>query len=87
MAIDRDLKWRQHHQDFGDEQRKILLALSSKKWLWRTFESLQVVTRLSDDSLGSGLNDLIEQNLVKGSVSRRTSEPIFGLLERVGGLK
>ena len=85
MAIDKDLKWRQHHEDFGPEQIKVLLALSNKKWLWRTFESLQKVTRLSDDGLGLGLDDLLEQGLVKGSVNHRTREPIFGLIERVGG--
>lgn len=87
MAIDRQLKWRQHVEDFGPDQRKILLALSSKKWLWRTFESLQKVTRLSDDALGWGLDELLDQGLVEGSVYRRTREPIFGLIERVGGLK
>jgi RIO-like serine/threonine protein kinase len=85
MTIERRLRWRQHAGDFDTEQKRILLALSSKKWLWRTLESLQSVTRLEYEDLSERLADLIENGLVKGSVNRRNGEPIFGLSERVGG--
>ena len=84
MTIDRELKWRQHAQDFDEDQKRILLALSSKKWLWRTFENLQAITKLGYDELNRGLVELFEDGLVRGSFSRRTAAPIFGLSERVG---
>lgn len=82
MIIDKTLLWRQHASDFDTEQKKILLALSSRKWLWWTFDNLRRVTRLSDDELTPALGELLEQGLVKGSVSRRAREAIFGLSER-----
>ena len=86
MTIEKRLLWRQHAGDFDTEQKRILLALSSKKWLWRTLDSLSMVTRLSDQDLNSGLGDLMELGLIKGSFIRKTREPIFGLSERVGGV-
>ena len=85
MIIDKTLLWRQHASDFDTRQKKILLALSSKKWLWWTFDSLQAVTRLSRDELTPALGELLEQGLVQGSVNRRTREAIFGLSERTSG--
>lgn len=84
MTIEKRLRWRQHAGNFDADHKRILLALSSKKWLWRTLDSLRSVTRLEDEYLSKGLADLIENGLVKGSVNRRTGEPIFGLSERVG---
>lgn len=85
MTIERRLRWRQRAGDFDTEQKRILLALSSKKWLWRTFQSLKSVTRLEIEDLSDRLAVLIDDGLVKGSVNRRDGEPIFGLSERVGG--
>ena len=85
MAFERKLEWRQHPEVYDLVQKKILLGLSSRKWLWRTFDSLQKVTRLPADDLGFSLDELINWGLVKGSVNHRTREPIFGLTERVGG--
>lgn len=85
MTIERKLMWRQHPEDFGDDAKRILLALSSKKWLWRTLESIQLATGLSHESLVENLEQLFERRLLKGSVKRATREPIFGLSERVGG--
>ena len=31
-TIDRNLKWRKHSDDFDADEKKILLALSNKKW-------------------------------------------------------
>ena len=87
MTIDKGLRWRRDAGDFDTEQKKILLALSSKKWLWRTLDNLRGVTRLSDPDLALGLEELIDRGIVRGSFNRRTREPIFGLLERVGGVK
>ena len=84
MTIERNLRWRQFAENFNDESKRILLGLSSKKWLWRTFENLQAVTNLDYDALNHALAELIEEGLVKGSINRRTGSPIFGLSERVG---
>ena len=84
MTIDRKLQWRKFADQFDTEERKILLALSTKKWLWRTLDNLGGVTRLTQEDLDWRLAELIERGLVKGSVNRRTGEPIFGLSERVG---
>ena len=85
MTIDRKLMWRKHSEDFEDDAKRILLALSNKKWLWRTLESIQRATGLSHESLVENLAQLFERGLVKGSVQKATREPIFGLSERVGG--
>ena len=86
MMIDRTLQWRQFADQFDTAERKILLALSTKKWLWRTLDNLGRVIQLTQEDLDWRLADLIERGLVKGSVNRRTGEPIFGLSERVGGV-
>ena len=84
MAIERELQWRQYAENFEQEQKKILLALSSKKWLWRTFENLQAITKLDYNQLNQGLTELFEDKLIRGSYIRNTGTPIFGLTERVG---
>ena len=85
MTIDRKLMWRQHPEVFEDDAKRILLALSNKKWLWRTLESIERATGLSHDSLVENLAELIDRGLVEVSVRKPTREPIFGLSERVGG--
>lgn len=85
MAVfEQRLKWRDHPEDFEPAQRKILLALSNKRWLWRTIDSLERATRLRGEELTFNLRDLMESGLVRGSVSKGRREPIFGLVERVG---
>ncbi len=78
------LKWRGQPENYEPDQRKILLALSNKRWLWRTLESLQRATRLQSPELTEGLKELMDVGLVRGSVSRGRREPIYGLVERVG---
>ena len=84
MTIERNLQWRQFAENYHEGQKRILLGLSSKKWLWRTFENLKAVTKLDYDTLTHELAELIEEGLVRGSINRRTGSPIFGLSERVG---
>ena len=84
MAIDTNLKWFDRADDFSPESQKVLLALSSKKWLWRSFENLEGVTRLSAHEVADHLRDLMDEGLVRGSVSKEPTEAIFGLVERVG---
>ena len=81
--FERQLAWREDPERFDEAEQLILIALSNKKWLWRTMGSIARATRLSTDELSAGLQRLMEDELVKGSISRRTRQPIFGLIERV----
>ncbi len=83
-TFEHSLKWRNHPEDFEPAQHKILLALSNKQWRWRTLESLQKATRLPSEELVPGLRDLMEDEVVRGSISKGRREPIYGLVERVG---
>lgn len=83
-TFETQLEWREHAEDFEPEQQKILLALSNKRWLWRTLDSLQRATRLPRRQLTHNLKQLMELDLVRGSVSKGQREPIYGLVERVG---
>ena len=84
MMFERNLDWRKFAENYGEDYKRILLGLSSKKWLWRTFDNLLAVTKLDHDTLTHGLAELIEDGMVTGSINRRTGAPIFGLSERVG---
>ena len=84
-TIDRKLRWRSHADDFDTDEKKILLALSHRKWAWRTLDNLQAVTQLETDVLEEKLAGLIKKRLVKGSVYKPhtpVARPIFGLVER-----
>ncbi len=84
MGFVKQLKWRQNFEDFSPEQQKVLLALSDSRYLWRTLDRLESVTRLRSRALTETINDLIIQGLIRPSVSRARKEPVFGLAERVG---
>ena len=79
----KDLRWREHPEDFSWEEQRILLALSTKRWKWRTHDNLQWVTRLPEHEFDHALASLMKDGLVRGWVSDDW-KPIFGLTERVG---
>ena len=84
-TVDRGLRWRSHASEFDTDEKKILLALSHQKWVWRTLDNLKAATRLEPDVLEEKLAGLIKKRLVKGSVYKpHTSDarPVFGLVER-----
>ena len=84
-TIDKKLRWRSHADDFDTDEKKILLALSHKRWVWRTLDNLQAATRLDSDVLEEKLAGLMGKGLVKGSIYKPhspDSRPIFGLVER-----
>ena len=84
-TIDRTLRWRSHADDFDTDEKRILLALSHKKWKWRTLDNLQAITRLEPDALEKKLAGLLRKRLVKGSIYKphsTSARPIFGLVER-----
>ena len=82
MAIDRSLDWRQRADEFDANEKRVLLALSHKKWLWRSLDNLESVTRIEYDELTSTLTGLLRKNLVMGSFASWAQEPVFGLVER-----
>ena len=82
-TIDRNLGWRQQANQFGQDEQKILLALSHKGWKWHTLDSLQSATRLDHKKFNGALEELLDAGLVTGSYIRETREPIFALVERL----
>lgn len=84
MSFVKRLQWRDNFEQFDPGEQKVLLALSDSRYLWRTLDRLEAVTRLDPKVLTETLNDLIAQRLIRASVSRVRKEPVFGLVERVG---
>ena len=82
MAIDDKLEWFQRAREYDTNEKKVLLALSNKKYLWRTMDSLEDVTDLYYDDLAATLTELLRKDLVMGSFSSQIQEPVFGLVER-----
>lgn len=84
-VIDKKLRWRYHAEEFDMDEKKILIALSHKEWIWRTLGNLQAVTQLESRILEEKLSGLIKKRLIKGSVftpNSSVARPIFGLIER-----
>ena len=82
MAIDRNLDWRQRADEFDANEKRVLLALSHKKWLWRSLDNLESVTGIEYDELTSTLTGLLRKDLVMGSFASWAQTPVFGLVER-----
>ena len=79
----RDLDWRRHPEDFTEDEQRILVALSQKRWSWLTINSLRLSTRLPEPEFGDALASLMADGLVRGGRSEDW-QAIFGLTERVG---
>ena len=82
MVIDQKLEWFQWADEFDDNEKRILLALSHKKWLWRSLDNLEFVTGIEYDELTITLTMLLRKDLVMGSYADWAQEPVFGLVER-----
>jgi len=65
------------------EQQKIVQALSSADYYWRSLKRLAVVTGLEKDALDAALTQLLKKDIVKPAFGKRSI--IFGLRERVDG--
>ena len=88
-AFDRNLKWRKHADDFDGDEKKILLALSHKEREWWAIGDIEALTRLEASVLDRKLAGLIRRKVVKGAIhepNELVARPMFGLMERVGGL-
>ena len=79
----KDLDWRNHPEDFTEDERRILVALSHKRGSWLTINSLRLSTRLREREFGDALASLMSDGLVRGGRSEDW-QAIFGLTERVG---
>jgi|GEM_PF-2041968 len=84
MSFIKNLQWRNSFEQFSPDEQRVLLALSDSRYLWRTLDRLQSVTRLSSPALIDTLDHLIELGWIRASVSRSRKEPVLGLVERVG---
>ncbi len=79
----RDLTWREHPEDFSWAEQRILLALSNKRWEWRTVDNLKSVVRLPEEEYHDALASLMADGLVRGGITDDW-QPLLGLAERVG---
>ncbi len=87
-TFDKNLKWRRYAGEFGEDEKKILLALSHKRRKWWTIDNLEALTQLETDVLDRKLAGLVRSKVVKGVINEPNvlvARPIFGLMERVGG--
>lgn len=84
MKFLESLKWRDEVENFDEGEKKICLALSDTKYLWRSFGRLEGLTRLDKKALAAKLDRLMADGWVRPSISAQSNEPIYGLVERVG---
>ena len=78
-----NLKWMRTLEDFNDQQRKVLIALSHERFKWRTIRNISKASGLSVDETNGILSGLINNDLVRPA-SSKSKKAIFGLRERVG---
>jgi DNA-binding transcriptional regulator LsrR (DeoR family) len=83
MAYLNNLTWQTELSSFDEQTQKVLLALSSEKFSWRTKERIVQTTGISEPVVDELLSMLMSQNLVRASISKKKNV-IFGLIERVG---
>ena len=82
MPYRTDLAWIKSFDEFSEEEKKVLLALSNEKYKWRSRDRLLELTRLSPKRLDRTLSYLIADDMVRPAFNRERNI-IFGLRERV----
>ena len=83
MSYMTDLDWREDLDEFSEEEKKVLLALSHSKYKWRGRDRLLELTCLKPKRLDRTLAYLIIDDLVRPAFNKKRSI-VFGLKERVG---
>lgn len=83
MSYLNNLTWQSDLSSYSDSQQKLLMALSSSKFKWRTKERIAKTVGLSETEADEILSTLMSLNLVRASISKKKNV-IFGLTERVG---
>lgn len=77
------LNWFEDLDEFSEEEKKVLLALSHSKYKWRGRDRLLELTGLKPKRLDRALAYLITDDLVRPAFNKKRNI-IFGLRERVG---
>lgn len=83
MKYETDLEWMKQLGEFGEDEKKVLMALSRTKYRWRKRESLAKATGLDERRIDEILSVMIKKQVVRPSMSK-AKNIIFGLRERVG---
>ncbi len=83
MSYLNSLTWQSDLGSYETNQQKVLMALSSSKFKWRTKERISKSVGLSESETDETLSKLMSLNLVRASISKKKNI-IFGLTERVG---
>lgn len=83
MSYLNSLTWQLDLSSYSDSQQKVLMALSSSKFKWRTKERISKTVGLSETQVDEILSSLMSLNLVRASISKKKNV-IFGLTERIG---
>lgn len=78
-----NLLWQNRLSELSENEQKVLLALSSIKYEWRTRKKLLKKTDLDDTKLDKTLSVLISKGFIRPSFSKKKNI-IYGLIERVG---
>jgi DNA-binding transcriptional regulator PaaX len=82
MAYLNKMKWQMELSEYGELEKKVLLALSHEKYSWRTRGRIAKSTGMSESEVDRTLEELISKDKVRASFSKKKSV-IFGLRERV----
>lgn len=78
-----NLQWQKNFGNYNNLQQKVLLALSTEEYKWRTKQKLVTATGLKEEELDEVLADLMSNDVIRPSFSKNRNI-IFGLRERVG---
>lgn len=78
-----DLDWIENLDEFSEEEKKVMLALSHSKYRWRNRDRLLELTCLKPKRLDRTLAYLIADDLIRPAFSKKQNI-VFGLKERVG---
>lgn len=78
-----DLGWIKSFDDFTEEQKIVMLALSHHKYKWRGRVGLLKATQMDTKTLDRTLSSLIIDDYVRPTFSKRRNI-VFGIRERVG---
>ncbi len=79
-----NLDWMYHPEDFTPNERKILLALSNKRWKWFTVDALRMTVDLRESEFVDALETLMIDGIVRAGTDKTYTKPLLGLAERVG---
>ena len=78
-----NLKWQQNLKEYNENEKRVLLALSSDEYNWRTRDRLKQLSKLPPDVLDDVLAGLLKRKIIRISFSKNRNI-IYGLIERVG---